>query len=516
MKYTPAFRHSALLALVLGASLTIPHARATDYIWDATSSGPWTTPGNWNLDSGYPNSSTDNVVGNTSILAVTATGTIAVGTLTPTSYHASRGWSILSGDAASVLKVTTLTLDSSLNTSGNSVQLNSYGAGAIEIGTLNLKAAAGSVNFNTSNNTSGGTWSQGIGRLTVQNTNFDSTAGNVILRLGYTSLDNGTTSDPGSNLGLVTFSGSASASFVRTMHLIYSTGATAGYTETVAVSGLNDTAGIRGTTTIYGGAAGLGQTNLATLKIDVGTGNSYATAAILADGTSSGTNVLAVLKTGAGTQAVSGASTYTGGTVVTTGTLLVNNTTGSGLGTGAVTINGGAVSGSGTFTGNVTVNAGGTLGAGGEGIESLGTGSIVFDGGNFAFKLNSTTGAADLIYGGNNSTLSITSNATLSLYDLGAGTLAEGTKLTLIAYDGLWNSGAFNGYADDSVFLFNGNWWRIDYNDTTAGSNFNGDATLNGTAFVTLTVVPEPGTWVLLALGLLAMLTFRPRKAATV
>jgi autotransporter-associated beta strand protein len=70
-------------------------------------------------------------------------------------------------------------------------------------------------------------------------------------------------------------------------------------------------------------------------------------------------------KTGDGTLTLTAANTYTGGTTVLYGTLLVNNTTGSGTGTGDVTVNTGAtLGGDGMIGGNVTVNTGGTLAPG--------------------------------------------------------------------------------------------------------------------------------------------------------
>jgi fibronectin-binding autotransporter adhesin len=67
-----------------------------------------------------------------------------------------------------------------------------------------------------------------------------------------------------------------------------------------------------------------------------------------------------VVKTGAGTLKLAAANTYNGGTTVSNGTLLVDNTTGSGTGTNTVTVNaGGYVGGDGSIGGNLVMAGGG-------------------------------------------------------------------------------------------------------------------------------------------------------------
>jgi autotransporter-associated beta strand protein len=67
-------------------------------------------------------------------------------------------------------------------------------------------------------------------------------------------------------------------------------------------------------------------------------------------------------KEGAGTLTLSGANTYTGGTMIAGGILLINNTSGSGTGSDAVSVNnGGTLAGTGTIGGPLTVDSGGLV-----------------------------------------------------------------------------------------------------------------------------------------------------------
>ena len=58
---------------------------------------------------------------------------------------------------------------------------------------------------------------------------------------------------------------------------------------------------------------------------------------------------------------LTGANTYTGGTTIEDGNLVVNNRTGSATGTGAVQVNAGRLGGRGTIAGSVTVGTGAAL-----------------------------------------------------------------------------------------------------------------------------------------------------------
>lgn len=141
------------------------------------------------------------------------------------------------------------------------------------------------------------------------------------------------------------------------------------------------------------------------------------------------TGTATLTKTGSNTQTLTGANTYSGLTTISAGTLLVNNTTGSGLGSGNVTVGGsGTLGGTGTITG--TVSAAGTV-APGAGVGTLTTGAVTLTGslavevsGSSADKLTST-GALTLT----GATLNVTelSPATASPYVIAEGTGLGGT-----------------------------------------------------------------------------------------
>lgn len=182
---------------------------------------------------------------------------------------------------------------------------------------------------------------------------------------------------------------------------------------------------------------------------------------------------------------LSAANTYTGGTVVNDGVLLVNNVTGSGTGSGLVAAYAnGVLGGSGTISGEVVVTNRGTI-SGGEsaGTLSLGNGLNLADGGTNLWELaaNTTDGAGasfdqialtggDLVLGGTSrllvkfigsATLPDSSNAfwtqtnTWKIIDL-TGSAANPGLTTFAGVDGAEanTAGTFSTWSDASgVYL---------------------------------------------------------------
>ena len=144
-----------------------------------------------------------------------------------------------------------------------------------------------------------------------------------------------------------------------------------------------------------------------------------------------------LIKRGAGALEVTNANTYIGETWVQAGSLYVNNISGSGTGTGKVTVfNGATLGGTGTVGGLVNVKSGGTLAPGNSpGIQNYNAGLTFDSGSNYNWEHNAgnALGTAGTNYDVANitgGTLTVTSGANLNLL------FASGTLFT----DSFWNS----------------------------------------------------------------------------
>ena len=157
-----------------------------------------------------------------------------------------------------------------------------------------------------------------------------------------------------------------------------------------------------------------------------------------------GSGSAAVTKVGSGTLTLTGTtSTYTGGTTVSNGTLLVNNASGSGTGTGAVTVNGGTLSGTGIIAGPVTVNSGGAFSPGNPlGTMTISNNLVVNSGAVLAYDLGTSS---DLARVSGNLTLGGTLNIS-NAGGFGVGTYVLFTYGGTLTYNGVSIGSAPAGY----------------------------------------------------------------------
>jgi autotransporter-associated beta strand protein len=191
----------------------------------------------------------------------------------------------------------------------------------------------------------------------------------------------------------------------------------------------------------------------------------------------------AIAKIGTGTLTLSGANTYTGGTTVTSGILLVSNVSGSGTGTGAVSVNTGTLGGSGIIAGAVTIgtNSGaGAFLAPSKGVKKPATLTIegaltLNDDSTYLYKLDTKRMKADEMIA---NAVVIDSGAKFSFRPSGDNALTVSKVFTVISNTGLSPiAGTFHNLRDGAIITVNGSNLQASY---TGGDGND----------LTLTVVP--------------------------
>ena len=193
----------------------------------------------------------------------------------------------------------------------------------------------------------------------------------------------------------------------------------------------------------------------------------------------------------AGTTSLTAASTYTAGTRVYAGTLLVNNASGSATGTGAVQVDAGArLGGSGIVSGATTVD--GILSPGNS-IGTLTINSNVTWNFNNAWVWELGTAGVDKANFGTSDMLTI------------AGNFVEGTG-TNFTFD-FANTGGVGWYRLANWTGTSG-FDGTEFVATNLGSGLSGAFVKDPNALY-LNVIPEPSTWGLVLLSLAGLLVFR-------
>ena len=191
------------------------------------------------------------------------------------------------------------------------------------------------------------------------------------------------------------------------------------------------------------------------------------------------------------------------------GTLLVNNTTGSGTGTGNVTVNGSGTTlgGTGTISGTVTLGnttAGAVINPGPQGTDGTSASVGTLTVGALTLSTNSSTFHADAFNTAqpNWDQLKVTGTAALgsaAQFQLSIATsglnFISGTTYVVIDANSI--TGAFANAAEGALVTSNG------YNFTAHYDTTNGD--------FDLVAIPEPSTW-LAAVLTLGTIGFSQRK----
>ena len=268
--------------------------------------------------------------------------------------------------------------------------------------------------------------------------------------------------------------------------------------------------GLTGTGTVRNNTTG----TAATLTLNTPTGVSSTFAGTIINNTT-GTGTIALTTTGAGTQILSGTmSTYSGGTTITGGTLLVNSATGSGTGTGAVLVAGGTLGGTGQI--NAVAN---TISIGGTATGGTATGGTI-TGGTPTVPTGmltlTTTATAGVVFNGTSTSLA---TYLVNINGANSSNLAISGALTLTgAYDHITISGTPTASSYDLIYYtgaLTGTFTEL-AGDLPAGYQLS-YSTPDEIELVA-TPVPEPSTWLagVFSVGIAGFAFNKRRHAATV
>lgn len=309
------------------------------------------------------------------------------------------------------------------------------------------------------------------------------TTGDGIVRIDGTFSHTGETIFSQATSGVIRMGGNNRLSNDSLLVFVQGTLDLNGTTQTVA--GLSE-----------GGGRGIVNTsvNQGVISIDVASGTQTYSGAIGTPGSltniAGANNNIALTKTGDGTQILTGANTYSGGTTVSGGAFLANNTSGSATGSGTVSVTSGAIfGGTGNVSGHTTIEDGATVTAGD-------VGNVTFDDLSFGGNLTvgqaggaSTTWLVDLVGGTGHDMIGVAGALSLSdvMLNIDFSNVGAGESFVIASYGSL--TGAFSNSESSGIYSIGGGSWTIDYGGI-------------GNQFITVTAVPEPGVAGLLGIAL--------------
>jgi len=268
--------------------------------------------------------------------------------------------------------------------------------------------------------------------------------------------------------------------------------------------------------TINLGTPGGSDSNVSLLTPSISFGGGMGTLNLNQSDTASITSTISgngiINQLGSGTTILTENNSYTGATTVNAGTLLANNAAGSALGTSVVLVtNTGTLGGNGSISGPVTIEGGGNLtpGYNGVGALTLNNGLTLQDGATTTFLINDTNNFTSINLIGS----SIGYGGAL-VFNLSSYTPSAGDEFTLFnVTGGASSTGDFSSveaFAGESGFYF------TDNEGVWSGSN-NGSAYqfMTSTGEFQVLSVPEPSTFFLIGLGIVALLVSLRRNVAS-
>lgn len=368
----PRGKSLKVLLLLLTISPWAASAALTNYVWDGNGNGNnarWNRVQNWDATNTAPPA---NALGGLTNTVITFEGVLKLAPVMDRSYFIH---SLIFGNTAGAF---------TLSSQQNNLVLT-IGAGGIVNDSANIETILTSLSLSNSQ-----TWNARAGDLSIQGTvNLGANVltldganniaiNNVIQGSGAVFKQGGGELTLGGT-GVNTYSGGTTldgGTLTLANNDALGTGPLTINAGNLNIGGFNQTVG---TVSLFGGLIS-GTTGLLN-------GSSYHVESGTISARLGGTGAL--IKSGSGVATLTGANSFSGGTVINGGTLAVNNLLGSGTGTGSVSINnGGTLLGFGRISGAVTIAAGGIISPG-AGVGALATGPEFWSGGSvYRWEIN--------------------------------------------------------------------------------------------------------------------------------